>query len=1312
MRGRRITGSKARGTIGWFACLVVFLALVGALHATTVTSDSGNTVVDTRTNPLALTVTMRRARSPVASVLENIGPGAGIDEELRVSGVNRAALAQQPSLPGQMNPSALDLARGGLVADGVTPLIFQVDVAGGLPAGGTQYTVTLKPVRNGIFNPIGLQVYNGNLDSRLQVLSGNSFVSGTSFTVTPQQPQTFLVLRPIDPANLTSSASSGLVPLKAGELVDLEIRELATSEKVATFRFGIRKPPVVLVHGYNADETTWGISFKARLGRDRGEDFVHPISYGTGSDASGRQINTFSRLRELVGVLDRELSQQVAVNHVTAPWAENWAFTRYDVIGHSQGGVLTRLLCSTPAPLTPSFVPFKSPGNLHRGRFRRVVTIGSPHVRSTMCELGLKLHDSGIDWGAFLVRFGETTGRVDPEVLFQKKFKVGNGSELQGLNSDLPCHQDARIHLMWTTVDNGQVPGHQGIDHLFYRALYLDNSTPEVASLTPGQIVALNGSDGVVSAESQGRNWPAPNHSSTVVGDFCHAVWGSTQTESNATAARALELLNGPASEFGRVEIPTNVTAAMETARGRIETLAPLIVAAHHRQEPTSSVFLNAAVPFKNALPPPIVANALGDVTLNFILDALVDEPAAGAATWLAENYGPDGVTSVGLTLTASGSNASQLALTVAASVQGTVILRVGYPSATGKTVFGQPTVVLTRPPGAAITGIELRPATVASPYGTKVPLEVWEIYDGAIASRAYVTAANTVFGTANPAVATVDADGIATMLTPGIATVTTTYENQWSTQRVITVLDDPPTVTNSTTVPATVGQSFTFQLSASQSVQTFLLDALPSGLTLNGHTGQIAGTPTTEGRFPVVVTAQNANGTSMKEMAFVIAGPVGTPTDVGLDAGGVSEGKPAGTLVGRLVTIDPNPLDTFTYQLVAGTGATNNVSFTIAGDQVFTAAVLNRAVTPTVSVRVRTTDSSGATFEKAIVLPVMAPPAITRQPDPRRVFAGDPVVFAVEASGLEPLAFQWKKNGANLAGANSRILDLGGVDPSQAGNYSATVSNGDGTAASVAAGLIVDAVSFGKWVSQFPSMAGGAGAFEPAGDYNQDGVANFLEFAAGTTSGVAALPVIRRDAAGLIFTYREANGVEPLIYEILQSTDLAVWTLYQSATGNVSRLNKGAHTEVNVRVPSTNPNLYLKLRVSTVTNADANGDGLPDAWQIANWGTTAGHGPMDDFDRDGVVELLELAFGGDPKTPDAANLPTAVNEGGYLTVTLTKRPGVTFLVETAPDLQAASWSAANTTVLIENSITLKVRDNVLIGGATARYLRVRVTVP
>ncbi|MEO7317691.1 MAG: hypothetical protein ABIZ56_01745 [Chthoniobacteraceae bacterium] len=50
--------------------------------------------------------------------------------------------------------------------------------------------------------------------------------------------------------------------------------------------------------------------------------------------------------------------------------------------------------------------------------------------------------------------------------------------------------------------------------------------------------------------------------------------------------------------------------------------------------------------------------------------------------------------------------------------------------------------------------------------------------------------------------------------------------------------------------------------------------------------------------------------------------------------------------------------------------------------------------------------------------------------------------------------------------------------------------------------------------------------------------------------------------------------------------------------------------------------------------------------------------------------------------------------------------------METAPGLQSASWSAANTTVLIDNSITLKARDNMLLGGAASRSLRVRVSAP
>jgi hypothetical protein len=40
--------------------------------------------------------------------------------------------------------------------------------------------------------------------------------------------------------------------------------------------------------------------------------------------------------------------------------------------------------------------------------------------------------------------------------------------------------------------------------------------------------------------------------------------------------------------------------------------------------------------------------------------------------------------------------------------------------------------------------------------------------------------------------------------------------------------------------------------------------------------------------------------------------------------------------------------------------------------------------------------------------------------------------------------------------------------------------------------------------------------------------------------------------------------------------------------------------------------------------------------------GSTDGHGPLDDFDRDGIVELIEQGLALDPVTPNAnfANRP------------------------------------------------------------------------
>lgn len=142
----------------------------------------------------------------------------------------------------------------------------------------------------------------------------------------------------------------------------------------------------------------------------------------------------------------------------------------------------------------------------------------------------------------------------------------------------------------------------------------------------------------------------------------------------------------------------------------------------------------------------------------------------------------------------------------------------------------------------------------------------------------------------------------------------------------------------------------------------------------------------------------------------------------------------------------------------------------------------------------------------------------------------------------------------------------------------------------------------------------------------------------------------------------------------------------------------------------SSGGNNYDYATVRYRPSPDADGDGLLDSWELLWWATTTGHAAGDDSAHDGLNELQELAFGLNPTVPDVASQPAAINEGGYLTITITKYPGAAYEVQSAGDVNAASFSAAATTVLVNSATTLKVRDNILVSTPPARYLRVKVT--
>lgn len=86
----------------------------------------------------------------------------------------------------------------------------------------------------------------------------------------------------------------------------------------------------------------------------------------------------------------------------------------------------------------------------------------------------------------------------------------------------------------------------------------------------------------------------------------------------------------------------------------------------------------------------------------------------------------------------------------------------------------------------------------------------------------------------------------------------------------------------------------------------------------------------------------------------------------------------------------------------------------------------------------------------------VMGAPVISVPPKHSTNTIGTTAKFGISVAGIEPLNFQWRKDGINLHGADGPMLTVTNVQPSDAGMFSVVVSNVLGFAHSPAATLDV----------------------------------------------------------------------------------------------------------------------------------------------------------------------------------------------------------------------------------------------------------------
>ncbi|WP_345884101.1 Ig-like domain-containing protein [Shewanella algae] len=165
------------------------------------------------------------------------------------------------------------------------------------------------------------------------------------------------------------------------------------------------------------------------------------------------------------------------------------------------------------------------------------------------------------------------------------------------------------------------------------------------------------------------------------------------------------------------------------------------------------------------------------------------------------------------------------------------------------------------------------------------------------------------------------------------------------------------------------------------------------------------------------------------------------SPTDISLSNNSVSQSGGSNAVVGTLTTTDADVGDSFSYALIAGSGDTNNGSFNLSGDSL-RANNASTLVGGSYSIRVQTTDSGNATFEKAFSLTVVddLAPEVTGI-----TIDGSPADTATSISytvSFNELANNISTDDFNLTNTGSAAGNIASVSASSGTSVTVTINN------------------------------------------------------------------------------------------------------------------------------------------------------------------------------------------------------------------------------------------------------------------------------
>ena len=406
-----------------------------------------------------------------------------------------------------------------------------------------------------------------------------------------------------------------------------------------------------------------------------------------------------------------------------------------------------------------------------------------------------------------------------------------------------------------------------------------------------------------------------------------------------------------------------------------------------------------------------------------------------------------------------------------------------------------------------------------------------------------------------------------------------------------------PTITTQPVNQTVTAGQTATFTVVAAGTAP-LTYHWQKNGVNIAGATATSYTTPTTTtadsgSTFDVVVT--NTAGTVTSAAATLTVNPA--PVAPTITTQPVNQTVTAGqTATFTVVAAGTAPL-AYQWQKngVSISGATSTSYTTPATATTDSGSTFDAVVTNTAG----TVTSAAATLT---VNAATVAPTITTQPVNQTVTAGQTATFTVVATGTAPLAYQWQKNGANIAGATGTSYTTPATATTDSGStFAVVVRNTAGTVTSASATLTVN-----------PAPAPAIQVSSSSINFGNDVVASkSSQLLIITNTGTATLTITQVNETGAAFSV--SGFLLPLNVNAGQQTTIIVAfqpTAVGTVSGNISIVSNAPTSPTSVGLTGTGIAATLTLGISPTSlsfgNVTTNTSSAPQNVTITNTGNSS----------------------------------------------------------------------------------------------------------